>query len=257
MPDITVQTIAGTVTVSNPWEERVISAAVAQGVKGEQGDTGPAGPTGPQGSTGPQGIQGPIGPQGPAGPVQSVNGQTGAVDLSSVYQPLDSDLTSIAGLAGTSGLLKKTAANTWSLDTTTYLSGSETGLGNYVRGTGPTVSGIRYSTTNISAGANIQGSIVIPENTDYVVVLDGNNPIGGVTLPIGVLGLRVVVINTGVNTLNVYPGAAFEILGAGGVNLPFVVYAGTSKEFIVCNGVGVSGIAWIPLSERIGQFLLL
>lgn len=37
------------------------------------------------------------------------------------YQPLDGDLTSIAGLAGTSGILKKTAANTWVLDTATYL----------------------------------------------------------------------------------------------------------------------------------------
>ena len=32
------------------------------------------------------------------------------------YQPLDGDLTSIAGLAGTAGLLRKTAANTWFLD---------------------------------------------------------------------------------------------------------------------------------------------
>jgi hypothetical protein len=41
--------------------------------------------------------------------------------LSSVYQPLDADLTSIAGLAGTTGFLKKTAANTFTLDTSTYL----------------------------------------------------------------------------------------------------------------------------------------
>lgn len=40
---------------------------------------------------------------------------------SSTYQPLDADLTAIGGLTGTSGLLKKTAANTWTLDTTTYL----------------------------------------------------------------------------------------------------------------------------------------
>ena len=32
------------------------------------------------------------------------------------YQPLDADLTAIAGLTGTSGFLKKTAANTWTLD---------------------------------------------------------------------------------------------------------------------------------------------
>lgn len=37
------------------------------------------------------------------------------------YQPADADLTAIAGLTGPSGLLKKTAADTWTLDTNTYL----------------------------------------------------------------------------------------------------------------------------------------
>ena len=36
------------------------------------------------------------------------------------YQPLDGDLTAIAALAGTSGFLKKTAADTYSLDTNSY-----------------------------------------------------------------------------------------------------------------------------------------
>jgi hypothetical protein len=36
-------------------------------------------------------------------------------------QPLDGDLTAIAGLSGASGLLRKNAANTWALDTNTYL----------------------------------------------------------------------------------------------------------------------------------------
>lgn len=35
-------------------------------------------------------------------------------------QAFDADLSAIAALVGTSGLLKKTAANTWSLDTSTY-----------------------------------------------------------------------------------------------------------------------------------------
>jgi hypothetical protein len=35
-------------------------------------------------------------------------------------QPLDSDLTAIAGLTGTSGLLRKTGTDTWTLDTNTY-----------------------------------------------------------------------------------------------------------------------------------------
>ena len=45
---------------------------------------------------------------------------------SGTYQPLDADLTAIAALTGTAGFLKKTAANTWSLDTTTYVPTSRT-----------------------------------------------------------------------------------------------------------------------------------
>ena len=40
-------------------------------------------------------------------------------------QPLDADLTAISSIIGTSGLLKKTAADTWSLDTNTYLTGNQ------------------------------------------------------------------------------------------------------------------------------------
>lgn len=42
-------------------------------------------------------------------------------DIGSTVQGYDADLSAIAALTGTSGLLKKTAANTWSLDTNTYL----------------------------------------------------------------------------------------------------------------------------------------
>lgn len=48
-------------------------------------------------------------------------------------QPLDADLTAIAAIAGTTGFLKKTAADTWSLDTNTY-----------------TVSGHTHTTANVT-----------------------------------------------------------------------------------------------------------
>jgi len=38
----------------------------------------------------------------------------------SLSSPLDADLVAIAALAGTTGLLRKTAANTWELDTSDY-----------------------------------------------------------------------------------------------------------------------------------------
>lgn len=42
-------------------------------------------------------------------------------DIGVSIQGYDADLSAIAGLSGTSGLLKKTGANTWTLDTNTYL----------------------------------------------------------------------------------------------------------------------------------------
>lgn len=44
----------------------------------------------------------------------------------SEIQPLDGDLTAIAALSGTTGLLRKTAANTYTLDTAAYLTGNQT-----------------------------------------------------------------------------------------------------------------------------------
>jgi hypothetical protein len=51
-------------------------------------------------------------------------------------QAWDADLDAIAALAGTSGLLKKTGANTWTLDTSAYLTSAVTS----VTGTSPVVS---------------------------------------------------------------------------------------------------------------------
>jgi hypothetical protein len=67
-----------------------------------------------------------------------VGGVTSSIQTQlNAKQPLDADLTAIAGLAGTTGLLRKNAADSWSLDTATYLtaasgvttfSGGSTGL---------------------------------------------------------------------------------------------------------------------------------
>lgn len=56
-------------------------------------------------------------------------------------QPLDGDLTAIAGLSGTSGILKKTAVDTWVLDTNTYVASSG-------------VTSVTGSTPIVSSGGN-------------------------------------------------------------------------------------------------------
>ena len=69
-------------------------------------------------------------------------------------QPLDADLTSIAGLAGTSGFLKKTAANSWSLDTNTYLTGNQSiSLSGDVSGSGSTSISVTLANSGVSAGS--------------------------------------------------------------------------------------------------------
>jgi hypothetical protein len=88
----------------------------------------------------------------------------------STYQPLDGDLTAIAAIAGTSGLLRKTAANTWSLDTNTYLTGITSGQVTAALGYTPvtdartlTINGTTYDLTanrswTISAGTTLNGT---------------------------------------------------------------------------------------------------
>lgn len=71
--------------------------------------------------------------------------------IGATVQGYDADLASIAGLSGTAGLLKKTAANTWQLDTTSYLTPSSTIVwstarslwGNSVDGSADVTAGLR------------------------------------------------------------------------------------------------------------------
>jgi hypothetical protein len=71
-------------------------------------------------------------------------------------QAYDADLAAIAALAGTTGLLKKTALNTWSLDTTAYGTGSVTSVGF----TGGVISVATSTTTPALTVAGTSGGIV-------------------------------------------------------------------------------------------------
>lgn len=68
-------------------------------------------------------------------------------------QPLDADLTAIAALQGTSGLLRKTAADTWEFDTTGYTTNVGT-VTSVAAGTGLTLSGTATVNPTLSFDEN-------------------------------------------------------------------------------------------------------
>lgn len=149
----------------------------------------------------------------PTAPVTSVAGRTGAVTLAKAdvglgnvdntsdankpistatqtaldaKQALDADLTAIAALAGTSGILKKTAANTWSLDTNTYLTSAVTS----VSGTAPIVSsGGTTPAISISAATTLAaGSMSAADKTKLDGVATGATANTGTVTSVGGTG---------------------------------------------------------------------
>jgi hypothetical protein len=154
------------------------------------------------------------------------------------YQPLDGDLTAIAALAGTSGIVRKTAADTYTLDTATYLTGitsgqvttalgftpynatnpagytTNTGTVTSVGGTGTvnglTLTGTVTSTGNITLGGTLSGVNLTSQVTGTLPV--GNGGTGAATL-----AANNVLLGNGTSALQaVAPGTAGNVLTSNG-----------------------------------------
>ena len=144
-------------------------------------------------------------------------------------QPLDADLTAIAALAGTSGFLKKTAADTWALDTNTYLTGNQTiTLSGDVSGSGATA-----ITTTIGAGkvtnAMLAGSI------DLTTKVTGLLPDGNIASAATWNAKQAAITLTTTGT----SGAATFISNT--LNIPNYTYTLPTASTSVLGGVKVDG----------------
>ena len=136
------------------------------------------------------------------------------------YQPLDGDLTAIAALAGTAGLVRKTAANTYSLDTAVYITGITSGDVTTALGFTP------YNATNPS---NYLSSVSLTSNvTGTLPIANGGT---GATTDSGArtaLGLgTAAVLNSGV------AGGVATLDGSGTVptsQLPGAVLGGLNYQ---------------------------
>ena len=155
--------------------------------------------------------------------------------LGSVTQAYDGDLAAIAALAGTSGFLKKTAANTWALDTATYL-------------TSVAVGDITGNTFDINIPLTAEGCdavdghvITIVANTKFPFTIDScthYQASGNGTFSVKIDGVNV----TGLTSVN--PSATETETSATAAN---TVAAGANVAIDFNNAWDGDGISYIAL----------
>ena len=166
--------------------------------------------------------------------------------LSSVYQPLDGDLTAIAALAGTSGLIRKTAANTYQLDENTYLT-TGTASSTYAPLASPVFTGtVTVPTSIVFEGATddtaettltvtdptADRTITLPDASGTVALL------GTIALGTDTTGNYVSQVSqgTGITVSHTQgEGSTATITNAGVVSI-----AGTTGEITITEGTGAN-----------------
>jgi microcystin-dependent protein len=158
-------------------------------------------------------------------------------------QAWDADLDSIAGLAGTSGLLKKTAANTWTLDTSTYLTSNQSiTLSGDVTGSGTTAITTTLATVGVAKGGT--GLTTLTANN---VILGNGTSTPSFVAP-GTSGN--LLTSNGTTWQSTTPAASSSM--PTGALMP---YAGATAPtgYLLCDGSSVSSTTYLALHAVISN----
>lgn len=151
------------------------------------------------------------------------------------------DLKAIEALSDTSGLLRKTAANTWSLDTNTYLTEHQDISGKADKSN--TVTNIAYDSTNKKITKTINGN-----TTDVVTIATLKTAL---SLSKSDLGLNNVT-NDAQIPKSIFDGA-YQLLYSTAANTPTKLAPNTTntKKFLRMTGTGSAGAApvWDTVSK--------
>jgi hypothetical protein len=125
------------------------------------------------------------------------------------WQPLDTDLSVIAALTGTYGFLKKSAENTWVIDTATYLTAT-TGV-TTVNGVSGAITNVAKTTDKLSvfaATTSAELAGVISDETGSGALVFGTSP--AITTSLTTASTIFDLVNTTATTVN-FAGAATNL----------------------------------------------
>lgn len=115
-------------------------------------------------------------------------------NLSTVYQPLDADLTAIAGLTGTAGILTTDGENGWSIDTNDYLVAADL-PSTFVESLTNTDGNITFSTSTGAVTADLANDIDIAGS----LTVQGDLTVNG---SVTTLNTETLLVEDNIVTLN-------------------------------------------------------